>query len=489
MLRNSCRNSVVRPLRRAVTLLEVLVAMGVMSVGLLGVAALIPLGRMELAQAKVMDNASTIGRWAFRDLMVHGYLQPELWVDGVTGLQVTRASFNSNPSTDPYSLNPTGFKARFVTMSNGATVPPFAPIVIDPLMLAPRHMGNHTGVTGLSSQEASHRQLCSLFPYSLNLAGAAPGTPESRTDVPRLARVSIRTYPIDSFTTSPSQFVMRNDLASRFFKSNDDLVFQVPKNKNRRPVQVFTQTLTANSNVNLFNNDALTNELITNGVAFRKFRGEMSWFIVAEPSLAESYNQAAENAPAAAGPVGSAATTKHYRVWTVVCNQRDLRDVTGQTLSDPKGIGERLVYVDFIDRNTARLRMGGLMNEGAAMNALDLKANQFIAVMGRYFEPVLRAQRVVMEWYRITGVADSATNIGNNNWYREVTLVGREFSGLGFTFQDEDTMTYPDMSMTLNGQNTAVQPMTGFGILVSGAVGVYEKSLYVDRPSLWSIRY
>jgi hypothetical protein len=43
--------------------------------------------------------------------------------------------------------------------------------------------------------------------------------------------------------------------------------------------------------------------------------------------------------------------------------------------------------------------------------------------------------------------------------------------------------------MTLNGQSAAVQPMTGFGILISGAVGVYEKSMYVDRPSLWSIRY
>jgi hypothetical protein len=481
-----------RGLRSAVTLLEVLVSMGVMSVGLLGVAALIPLGRMELTEANKMDNAATIGRWAFRDLMVHGYLQPEMWVDPLSGQQAIRPSFVSSPANDPYSLTPSGLpKSRFVTTTNGAIVPPFGPIIIDPLMLAPRHFGAgyYTGTSGMAPQEITHRQICSLFPYSLNLAGAAAGMPEQRTDAPRFARVSVRTYPIDTFSPSPQQFIMRNDMASRFFKSNDDLVVQVPRDKSRRPVQVFTQTTTSSSNVNILSNDGYTNEVRTDGVAFRKFRGEMSWFVMAEPSLAESYNQAVENAPAAAGPVGSSATTKQYRAWVVVCHQRDLRDVSGQTLSDPRGIGERMVYVDFIDRNTARLRCGGLATEGAANTALGVKANQWIAVCGRYFEPVLRGDRCVIEWYRITGVSDRPTSLGGNNWYREVTLIGREFSGLGFTFRDEDNASYPDLSMTLTGETVAAQPMTGFGIIVSGACGVYEKSIYVDRPSLWSIRY
>ncbi len=112
-----------RGLRSAVTLLEVLVSMGVMSVGLLGVAALIPLGRMELAEANKMDNAATIGRWAFRDLMVQGYLQPEMWVDPLSGLQAIRPSFVSSPANDPYSLTPSGLpKSRFVTTTNGAIV-------------------------------------------------------------------------------------------------------------------------------------------------------------------------------------------------------------------------------------------------------------------------------------------------------------------------------------------------------------------------------
>lgn len=484
--------------------------MGVMSVGLLGVAALIPLGRMELTEANKMDNAATIGRWAFRDLMVHGFLQPEMWVNPLTGSQVIdpKAGVSPPSNSDTYSLTPSGVngltKSRYVATTNGAIVPPFGPIVIDPLMLAPRHFGDntrkvgYTGTTTFTPQETTHRQICSLFPYSLNLAGAAAGMPEQRTDAPRFARVSLRTLPVDTFPALPGnaiKFIMRNDMASRFFKSNDDLIVQVPRDKSRRPVQVFTTMPTPaenpnnNSNVNISINDGYTNEVTTTSVAFRKFRGEMSWFVMAEPSLAESYNQAVENAPAAAGPVGSSATTKQYRAWVVVCHQRDLRDVSGQTLSDPRGIGERMVYVDFIDRNTARLRCGGLATEGAAMTALGVKANQWMAVCGRYSEPVLRGDRCVIEWYRITGVSDRPTSLGNNNWYREVTLVGREFSGLGFTFRDEDNATYPDLSMTLTGEAVAAQPMTGFGIIVSGACGVYEKSIYVDRPSLWSIRY
>ena len=468
--------------RWGVTLLEVLVSMGVMSVGLLGVAALIPLGRMELTEATKLDNAATICRWAFRDLTVHGYLQPEVWVDPVSGEQAIRPV---GGMPDPYSLVPTA-KARLVNV-NGLDAPPFAPIVIDPLMLAPRFFGNHTNTTSVDSREATQRQICRAFPYSVNLNGAAAGMPEQRGDAPKIARVSIRTYPADTFGPDPRQFIMRNDVASRFFKSNDDLIVQVPKDKSRRPVQVFTTS--PSSNINVQPNDGFSQELRQDQVAFRKFRGDMSWFVVAEPSLAECYNPSQENAPAAAGPVGSVASCRSYRVWVVVCHQRDLSYVGDQSLADPKGIGERMVYVDFIDRNTARLRCGGLANEGAAMNALNVQSNQWFAVIGRYPEPVLGRDRLIMEWYRITGVSDRPTMVKDNMWYREVTIVGREFAGLGFSFRDEDGTTYPDMSLTLSGKVSEVQPMTGIGVIVQGARGVYEKSIYVDRPSLWSIRY
>src|SRR5437867_2708379 len=91
---------------RGITLLETLVAMMIMTVGLLGMAAIIPLGRLELAEGNISDNAATLGRWAFRDLAVRGYLRPEMWVNPLNGKSVFGGA-GSGTGVDPFSLTPT----------------------------------------------------------------------------------------------------------------------------------------------------------------------------------------------------------------------------------------------------------------------------------------------------------------------------------------------------------------------------------------------
>ena len=467
---------------RGVTLLEVLVAMGVMVVGLLGMLALIPLGRMELVEAERLDNASTIGRWAFRDITVRGYLQPENWVDPVTGGPVF--GFADEPDL-PLTLTD-GKKVRGFAVSDGsAHVPPIAPIVIDPLMLSPRKFNN-------SNDETGQRSICRLFPYSLNLPGKAAGMPEMEGKAPRIARVSLRSLPADVICVNPRELMMKAEIASRFFRSSDDLVFDVPEDTSKRPIQIFSKTTAANSNVSFFTTDGFANSTQPlPAVSQRTFRGAYSWFLVAEPSLAECYTRIPGDTPAMGGPGASAVSVRQYRTWVIACHQRPLNAVTNETLARSEGIGERLCFVDFIDRNTARLRVGGANNEGDALNSLNVKANQWLAVVGRYAEPLLPGgERYVMEWYRITAAADRPTHIEGTNWYREVTLVGREFSGLGFSFIDESGETYADINKGLSESNSVpVQPMTGWGIICTGVRGVYEKSIYVDRPSLYSIRY
>ena len=64
------------PGRRGLSLLEVLISMGILAVGLLGVAAMLPAGRFEMQKATNYDFAGMVGRSAFRDLKVRGYLNP-----------------------------------------------------------------------------------------------------------------------------------------------------------------------------------------------------------------------------------------------------------------------------------------------------------------------------------------------------------------------------------------------------------------------------
>ncbi|MBI3838715.1 MAG: hypothetical protein HY288_12380 [Planctomycetia bacterium] len=110
--------------RRAISLLEVLISMFVLLVGLLGVAAMIPAGRHELLQASKIDHATTIGRAAFRDLKVRGYLNPANWytLDDVG---------NSTALWQPDPVNHPGRPF----LIKGVRVDRFA-IVIDPMGLA-----------------------------------------------------------------------------------------------------------------------------------------------------------------------------------------------------------------------------------------------------------------------------------------------------------------------------------------------------------------
>ena len=77
--RRSGRRPTRKAIRRGLSLLEVLIAMGVLLIGLLGVGAMITAGRIEIIQGVKLDYASMVGRSAFRDLKARGFLNPTNW--------------------------------------------------------------------------------------------------------------------------------------------------------------------------------------------------------------------------------------------------------------------------------------------------------------------------------------------------------------------------------------------------------------------------
>jgi prepilin-type N-terminal cleavage/methylation domain-containing protein len=474
--------------RRGVTLLEVLISIGVMSIGLMGMVSLIPLGRLELAEAERMDNSASLGRAAFREVTVRGYLRPEMWVDPLTG----RTVCPPGGFTDIYSPTGGSSSARQFGSSTGQIGPPYAPLVVDPLMIAPRFYGETVNATALNAQEIAHRTRCLTFPFSISLPGVQGGWPEQTA--PKIARVTLRSVPPSmaggtSGGTNQMHTVMRFDSASRFFRAGNDLTITVPVDKALRPMQEFAVTTSTVSNLTLTPSDGVSFERRVNNVAYRKFKGDYSWFFIVEPSMAEAYWPTPESMPIMGGPSASLLTTRQFRVWTVICNKRDLRDTGTMDLTEDRAVGERMCWVDFIDRNTARLRMLNL-DRGTAMKALDVKQNQWFAVVGAYQEPRLNNQRkFVMEWYRIVNVSDEVQNQdGSDTWFREVTVAGREFSNLGFEFQDADAYAYPDVTAVSRAAGGgSSEPLTGWGVLVSGVRSVYEKSVYVDRPSSWAL--
>ena len=91
-----------RTRRRGISLLEVLAAIGVLSVGLLGLAALLPIGIFTIGEATKADRAGQCGRAALRDIVVRRMLDSSYWTRKPRQLAVVpHRSAGAEPPSGP----------------------------------------------------------------------------------------------------------------------------------------------------------------------------------------------------------------------------------------------------------------------------------------------------------------------------------------------------------------------------------------------------
>jgi len=100
--------------RRGISLLEVLISIGILSVGLISVLSLIPAGRLLSSKANALDRTSLLAMNAAADFMNRGFARPAGWT-------------NSNPGTafvayDP--LLPVSFQTFWSGTVTGALITP-----------------------------------------------------------------------------------------------------------------------------------------------------------------------------------------------------------------------------------------------------------------------------------------------------------------------------------------------------------------------------
>src|SRR5436190_19524391 len=65
--------------RRGLSLTEVLISMGILTLGLLGVASVFPVGSFYMQKAEISDKGSAIAQSVFSDIMARGMLNPRAW--------------------------------------------------------------------------------------------------------------------------------------------------------------------------------------------------------------------------------------------------------------------------------------------------------------------------------------------------------------------------------------------------------------------------
>ena len=93
--------------RRGISLLEVLVSIFILSVGLLGVAALIPIGKLSLVETNISDRTGACGRAALREIKIRRLLDPNNW--------------NSTPASTTFAIDPLGFNNGLTNNLGGAS--------------------------------------------------------------------------------------------------------------------------------------------------------------------------------------------------------------------------------------------------------------------------------------------------------------------------------------------------------------------------------
>lgn len=97
--------------RRGISLLEVLISIGILSVGLISVLSLIPAGRLLSSKANALDRTSLLAMNAAADFMNRGFARPAGWT-------------NSNPGTAFVAFDPLGSASFWTSTVTGTTITP-----------------------------------------------------------------------------------------------------------------------------------------------------------------------------------------------------------------------------------------------------------------------------------------------------------------------------------------------------------------------------
>ena len=213
--RNLCGTPVNRPTNRraGISLLEILISIGVVGIGLIGVAALIPLAHHKATEGVNTDRMASLGRRAFREFEIREFDRPgilnfnELWIGApsspgnynVTGQAL--AVFYAPGSPDP-DINYQPSQIRKQTYC------------FDPLGVADRNWV----VNGLGASNGNALPVPHQFPSIAPAVG-------SLTPTLSIPRITIRTQRGASGGVDPT---IKFPHADRIFRIEDDLVYSIP---------------------------------------------------------------------------------------------------------------------------------------------------------------------------------------------------------------------------------------------------------------------
>lgn len=446
--------------RRGITLLEVLISIGVLSVGVLGAATLLPMATFFQNETVKYDRGGALAQQAIHDIQIKNYLSPRRWI-----------------FLDPAAPNvaaPVGVAG----LVNSSSYNPFSAIVIDPL-----------GFSYVAAQTPAVAGFPCYFPAFPNQGASPPGTAAGQPVPPTIYRAGVTAndyWPAAATVPVNSPIIMPFSVADRMMRSSDDVLFDTPSNSDLRPVSV-------------------------SGTSMPDFAGDFSWIATVSRTAADMN----------AG-VATAAQMHRFQVSVVVLQKRDpTLWAAGLTSEQPPP--ERQVFALFTQfggqtvTTTAPFYGGGGLQlyvyEASQTPAIgqasrhwldNIKPNTYLMLSANFADGLVGANGSVyprLAWYRILNVDDgpqqdltfSPAGSPSTRWYRNVTVAGGDWPAMLFEWPTGSGVlltnwlgadpTAPNASMPANtAQATTPSAVpVAFCTLMDDAVAEYDQTITVDN--------
>ncbi len=405
--------------RPAVTIIEVLFAILVTSVGLLGAIALFPVASAQARRARLNDMLGLAGRSAFHDFDTRGMRRPDRWL-----------------AWDP-NVAPAGSFVPYLSVSN-LNLAWGESLCIDPRMIASHTSTNTTtGVQSLaaatSASGSAGGQCVQSFPYAAVgttpfLIPATPMTPQ-RWNTQYMRRITLR-------AASGAALGMRLPQADAIFRIEDDISYTRPENGGPNGA---TRSDSATQNATLLPTGA------TNSWGRRSSDGKITWLATIAPIFDIS-----------------GVPSDEYTLSVVMLHDRPSR------LDRIDNMMERTVTGTF---QSAGETGGEIRLTSTSAEQLQLKSNDWVMVSGTYNVSQTTAGPFVtrFQWYRIAecDLEPELITIGpaTGNFQLYATLIGQDWN-----------MNFANPLTTTPTGNVSVT-------IVQGAFAVYEKTIRLEYGS------
>lgn len=461
-------NSMHAPVRRGITLIEVMMSTMVVSLGILGLASLIPLGTHLTNRGTEADRVAIVGERALHELKIRGGLNPSRWFI-------------------PGDNDPTGTPGPNEISLSSARLPVRQPYMIDPMFFG-----------GTYGTDVSRTK----FPYSTTLAlGSGNTFYETNNKSMQMWRISLNTTPGSSVAMSLPQ-------AKLGFQSDDDLAAERPSDGELPAFQTF------------FNRPAgaVAGGPNVYGDIKRQAKGDYAWMVMLVP---EAYDQSRVSYLPAANPNVSPNSPNESDPMQPPINTEDFSglgraNLLGATLNDV-ATDEYTAHVLVTKKRAGGIPQGAIPATINAASSKELKTSERIVEVASFIgsggystgEVQLQCAATSREdaeditlklangdWIclarRLPRTAGMMYPRGNNfprgdiyQWYR-VVMVDEVIDSTGSAtgtvgpFTRRVTISGPDWA-SLGG---ALDPT--HAIIVDGVVGVYTKRVRLESQSPWS---